>query len=318
MKTPFKLTHLLLVMGLALWSPNSYTADFDFPVTRITEDIHLIYGSLDTPNPENKGFRNNPIMVTTSKGLVVFDPGGSAATGKLVVKKSKELGKGPIVAVFISHAHGDHWLGNEAIQDAYPNAVFYGHKNAQDELTGVEGQRWVDMVNKLTNNTAQGKRTVALNKTIDDGDVITIGDKQFRIHYTGPAHTDSDIMIEIVDENILFIGDIARNAALGIMDGKASFKGNIVAIDTILKKDYKLYIPAHGKAGGKEMLAKYRGYLSTVYDNVKKLFDSGMAGYEMKPKIMAKMGPYKNWAGFDIRSGKHISQAYLEIENEGF
>lgn len=318
MNKPTTLTQLIFIAGLLTWSASSVASELDYPITRITDDIQLIYGTFDLPNEKNKGFRNNPVFVTTSKGLVVFDPGGSAAAGKFIIKKAQSLNKGPIVAVFISHAHGDHWLGNEAVRNTYPDAIIYGHTNMKKQLLSGDGQQWVDIINKVTKNTAQGTRVVAPDKTVKDGDVITIGNKQFRVHHVGPAHTDGDIMVEIVDENILFIGDVVRNGMLGIMDGNASFKGNIVTIDAMLKKDFKLYIPAHGKAGGKEVLIKYRTYLSTLYNKVKKLYDTGMADFEMKPKIMPDLEPYKNWAGFDVRSGKHISQVYLEIENEGF
>ena len=73
---------------------------------------------------------------------------------------------------------------------------------------------------------------------MNDGDVIEIGDTQFRVHHTGPAHTDNDIMIEIVDQNALFTGDVVRNALLGIMESDASFAGNIAAIDAIIKKKF--------------------------------------------------------------------------------
>ena len=60
---------------------------------------------------------------------------------------------------------------------------------------------------------------------MNNGDVIAIGDTSFGIHYTGPAHTDNDIMIEVVDQKALFTGDVVRNGMLGLMESDASFKG---------------------------------------------------------------------------------------------
>ena len=125
-------------------------------------------------------------------------------------------------------------------------------------------------------------------------------------------------MIEIVGENILFTGDVIRNGMLGIMEEDASFKGNIAAIDLIASKSFKLYIPGHGKAGGIEVLDGYRIYLRTVRETVKELYEQGLADYEMKPKVVEAASAYKNWNGFDLRVGPHVSRAYLEVEAEAF
>ena len=292
--------------------------DLDYPLTRISERIHVIFGPTDLPSEKNRGFRNNPVLVTTSNGIVLFDPGGSAAAGRYVVDKAKSLHKGDIVVVFNSHAHGDHWLGNEAVRDAFPNAVIYSHANARNQIMSSDGLQWLTTINEATKGNAEGKRVVAPDKTVKDGDVITVGDVHFRIYHTGPAHTDGDIMVEIVEENTLLTGDIIRNGMLGIMDSNPSFKGDIQAIDAMLAKHFKLYIPGHGKAGGEEIMLAYRRYMSTLYEGVKKLYPTGMADYEMKEKLLPQLTEFKQWNAFDMRVGEHISQVYLEVEKEGF
>ena len=290
----------------------------DYPITRISDKIHVIYGPLAVPNAENHGFRNNVVIITTSAGMVVFDPGGSEVAGEMVVSKVKSITDAPIVAVFNCHAHGDHWLGNEGVKKFFPNVDIYGHPIMQAKVKGPVGEQWVKLINTATNGTAGGKHVVAPNKTVNDGDVVTIGDTKFRIYHTGRAHSDNDIMIEIVGTNILFVGDVVRNGMHGLMDEDASFKGNISAIDLIASKSFKLYIPGHGKAGGKEILNSYRGYLSAVYDTVKALYAKGMADFEMKPKVVEAAAAYKDWVGFDLRIGPHVSRAYLQVEAEAF
>ena len=109
--------------------------------------------------------------------------------------------KQPVVAVFNSHAHGDHWLGVEGIKRHYPKAVIYGHPVMKTRVQGPDGDFWLDTNNRLTGNTAEGKHVVAPDKTVNGGDEIKIGDTTFRIHHTGAAHTDNDIMIEVTGEN---------------------------------------------------------------------------------------------------------------------
>jgi len=292
----------------------------DYPLTRISDNLYVIYGPFSLPDQKNKGYRNNPVIVLTDAGVVVCDPGGSASAGKMVVEKIKTLTNKPIVAVFDSHAHGDHWLGNEAIKAAYPDAVIYGHKLMKTKVESGDGLRWLDLINRLTENTAQGTRVVSPDKTVENGDVIKIGGKTFKIHHTGTAHTAGDIMVEVVEENALFIGDIVRNNFFGVMEEDSSFKGNIAAIDYLLNEapQFKYYIPGHGKVSDQNLLKKYRAYLSTLYKDVKTLYETGLADFEMKPKIVEDLSAYKSWHDFDLRVGAHINRAYLEVESENF
>lgn len=307
-----------LLVCLTVPHDSSRASDLDFPLVRITNRVHVIYGPFDLPDRNNRGFRNNVVIVSTSKGVVVFDPGGSAAAGEMVVQKIKTITQAPIVAVFDSHAHGDHWLGNEGIRRSYPDAVIYGHPTLKAKLEGPEGERWLTTVNGRTNGTADGKRVIAPDRTVTEGDVIEIGDTAFRVYHAGRAHTDNDIMIEIVGENVLFTGDVVRNGLLGIIEDDASFKGNIAAIDRMLAKQFRHYIPGHGEAGAVEVLKNYRGYLATLRRTVQQLYEQGLADFEMKPKVLTALAAYRQWAGFEMRVGPHISRAYLEIEAEAF
>jgi len=317
-----KTIQALFIVTLCIFftaSPLAVSAgEFDWPLVRVTDKIYAIYGPFDLPNPENRGFRNTVVIVLTTAGVVLFDPGGSAWAGERIVERIKSLTDEPVVAVFNSHAHGDHWLGNEGVKKAYPAAVIYGHPGMKARVEGADGARWLDLINRVTEGKAGGEKIVAPDKVVNDGDVIDIGDTKFRIYHTGPAHTDNDISIEIVGEDALFTGDVVRNQFLGMMEGDASFKGNIAAIDSMLGKNFKHYIPAHGRADGTEILNEYRAYLVTLKSTVKLYYDDGLADYEMKPDVVKALDDYQQWPGFDIRVGPHISRVYLEIEAEEF
>lgn len=313
-----KNTALALFIVLVAWTNTEVSAADSVPVghplTRLTDTIYVIYGPFDLPNQTNRGFRNNPVIVLTSDGPVVFDPGGSAWAGDMVVERVREITRAPIVAVFNSHAHGDHWLGNEGVRRAYPNVPIYGHPAMKAKAEGPDGRTWLSTIGRLTGGTAGGQKVVAPDRAVKDGEVIAIGDTRFRIHHTGAAHTDNDIMIEIVGQDALFMGDVVRNGLLGIMESDASFRCNVQAIDTILARRFKHYIPGHGRVGGPEMVRVYRTYLATLLESVESLYDEGLSDYEMKPKVVEKLASYKDWAGFDLRVGAHISRAYLEVE----
>jgi glyoxylase-like metal-dependent hydrolase (beta-lactamase superfamily II) len=286
--------------------------------TPVTERVQVLYGSFDLPDAQNRGFRNNVVLVDTGAGVVVMDPGGSAWTGEMIARRIAGRGD-EIVAVFNSHAHGDHWLGNEGIRRHFPNAVIYAHPMMKARVEGSEGATWLETINRLTEGRADGRVVVPPDHhVIEDGEVITIGDTRFRVHFAGRAHTDHDIMIEVIDEGVLFTGDVVRNGLLGIMEEDSSFAGNIAAIEAILEGDYRLYIPGHGRAGGKEILERYAAYLRALRRSVAELYHEGLADFEMKPEVRKAVVDYADWAGLDMRIGAHVNRVFLEIEAEEF
>ena len=235
-------TTTLALTAAFLFSPLSVAdkgpALKDYPAEQVTENVYVIHGPLDMPNPKNQGFMNNPAFVITNDGIVVVDPGSSVQTGEMLLRVMAKISKKPVIAVFNTHIHGDHWLGNEGIKRHYPNAKIYGHPTMKTRVEGADGEFWLETINRLTEGTADGKRVVGPDKAVTEGDVITVGDTTFRIYHTGQAHTNNDIMVEIEGENTLFTGDVVRNGLLGIMEEDASFEGNIAAIDFIIGKKY--------------------------------------------------------------------------------
>jgi len=101
----------------------------ELPLENIAPDIYLVHAPLDTINENNEGFIANTGFIVTSHGVVVVDPGSSVQIGRKLLEKIEEVTDKPVVAVFNTHIHGDHWLGNHAIIEKYPGVVIYAHEN---------------------------------------------------------------------------------------------------------------------------------------------------------------------------------------------
>lgn len=310
---------LALAAGLtaqAVESPPSRAIRTDYPLDRLTPNVYVIHGPTADPTPENQAFRNNPGIVLTEEGVVVIDPGSSVHVGEMVVRKVKTLTSKPIVAVFNTHAHGDHWLGNEGIKLAYPRAVIYAHPKMIGMAVEDEGRMWIKAFNELSAGAAEGTTPVGPDKAVNGGDVITIGGTRFRILHAGPAHSDRDIMIEVLNEKVLFFGDIVRDGLFSPF--QASFKGNIAAIDSGLKTGAKVFVPGHGRSGDATVARNYRLFLVTLREQVRRHYRNGLSDFEMKPRIAEALSAYRNWSSLDESLGRLVSAAYQEIEAEEF
>lgn len=307
---------LLVVLSAGAFADASRAIKADYPVTKLTDRVYVIYGPLGEPSQENQGFRDNVIIAVTNEGVVVMDPGTSVYVGEMVLKKIAGVTDQPVVAVFNSHVHGDHWLGNQAFQAANPKLNIYAHANMINKAKQGEGDTWIQRLNDATGNAVTGTRPVIPNHAVKDSDEIKVGELTFRIYDTGPAHTDGDIMIEIVEEQVLFTGDIVREGTIGA--GETSFKGNLAAIDRALATQAAVFIPGHGKAGDSRIVKDYRNLVSTLRMTVAKHFEAGLSDFEIKPKVVEALSKYKDWSLFEENIGRMVSLVYLEVESEAF
>ena len=285
----------------------------DYPLTKIAAHTYVIHGPMGFPSAENQGFMNNPGFVITKNGVVVIDPGSSLQVGRMLLKQMRTVTKLPVTHVFNTHIHGDHWLGNQAIREAYPKAVLMGHPEMIKKIKEGEGQVWVKLMDDQTKGHTKGTQSVPPDVAVIDRTDVKIGGMTFRVHAPEKAHSHTDIMIEAMEESVVFTGDNVTNLILvRMVDG--TFTGNIAACDRIAAIKAKHYVPGHGPTGDVTIVTHYRQYLATVFNNAKQQHDLGKSDFEMKDGIKTKLKPYIGWVRFDVELGKHISQAVLEIE----
>ena len=314
------ITALLCSLFLASAAPLSAATGEpvrDHPFDKVAENTWVIHGPLEMPNVSNQGFMNNPGIVLTSKGVVIVDPGSSVQAGEMVLRMLKKVSDQPVVAVFNTHIHGDHWLGNQAIRAAYPDAPIYGHTEMLAMVDAGSGDTWVELMDKLTEGATKGTKVVGPSQAVKHGDTFKIGNKTFRIHHYGQAHTRTDIMIEVEEDSVVFLGDnVTADRIPRMSDG--NFTGNVSAVDKILELDATIWVPGHGPTGNTTMVKAYRDYLQAVYSSAQKAFNEDLDSSDVKAISLQATTQYKDWAGYDDELGPHGAQAYMEVEAAEF
>jgi len=302
---------------VATASADNQSDNFPYSFDKVADNTWVMHGPRELPNPENKGFMNNPGIVKTSAGLVIIDPGSTVHIGNNVLAEVKKISELPIVAVFNTHIHGDHWLANQAIKAAYPDVKIYGHPEMLAEIENGEGDNWVSLMDSMTEGASKGTVVVAPDNAVDNSDVIKVGDTQFVMHHYGVAHTKTDIMIEVAKNSVIFLGDNVLSLRIPrTSDG--TFQGNIATINTILEKDFDTYVPGHGPTGDRAMVEKYLGYLTLVYEAAEKAFAEDMDSSDVLAITEVTTADYEDWQGYDDLLGPQGAQAYSEVEAAEF
>lgn len=316
---------LLFISGLSLslsYANNELvvTEDYNheqFSIEMVADNLYVIHGLNEDPNPTNKGFINNPGVVITNLGVIVIDPGGSNQIGKILLKRIRQITDLPVIAIFNTHEHGDHWLANQAIIEKYPDIPIYAHADMIKSINEGTGKHWLNLMRKLTKDPLVNTSIYTPTHKVQNNDEIIFGNLTFKIHHYGDSHTHNDIMIEVVELDTIFLGDNVLNNRMPHLDD-GDIVGNISTINEVLKLKFKYYIPGHGPSGLNTVPENYLEYLIQLHESVSKYYHEDMSDFEMKEAIKASMTKFSSWVGFEKELGKHISLVYLQIERDDF
>lgn len=309
---------LILFTILASNAANAWTIKDlgNYKFEALNEQVYVMHGPLDVPNVENQGFMNNPGIIIGDTGVVIVDPGSTYQVGKKVIEEIRKITNKPIVAAFNTHVHGDHWLGNQAIVEAYPNVKIYAHPQMIIEAKDGEGEHWVEVMNNSTKGLSKGTIATYPTDATSHLQLVNIGSEQFKIHSpTVKAHTTTDIMIEHVNSKTLFLGDNDLIKRFGRFDNTSDMHGNIQVLKYATNLNMNHYVPGHGPSGDADHAVKpFLDYLLIIQNESEKGYEEGLADYEIKPIALKQLDAYTDWSDFNEQLGKHINKMLLEVE----
>jgi len=169
-------------------------------------------------------FRNGghqSIFIVTKDGVIATDPiaYGRPTGGQQYVDEIKKVTDKPIKYLIYSHHHFDHIAGGKAFKEA--GARIIGHKNIKPHLVATQ-----DPFTVMPDEFFDGKKT------------INLGGTTLELIYLGPNHSDSNIVMRLPKEKLIFVVDtipVGAFPGLGFIDmyplETESFIKKVIALD---------------------------------------------------------------------------------------
>ena len=293
----------------------------DIPPIQLSKHVWMIFAPDGFPTQENRGMMSNVTFVVTTAGVVILDSGSSLQIGQMAIRMIKKVTPLPVIAVFNSHFHGDHWLGNHAFVEEYGTQLpIYALAKTIETIKGIEGNSWRILMERWTNQSTVGTKAVAPNRVVMHGQKLKFGNLDFVMHHYGRAHTDADLSVQVIQDKVTSIGDIAMsNRIANIDDG--SYVGTFKYYKALTESaGEQIWLPGHGQPA-KDLLQTYGEFMAGIWEPCLQAVKDAKSEAEAKamvlkdPRIQKRA---KNMQGFDGNIGKYVSLAYLEAEKEAF
>ena len=213
---------------------------------QLTARSWFFQGDSGMASAQNKGYMSNAGFVVTDEGVVVFDALGTPALGEAMLAAIRNVTRRPIRRVIVSHYHADHVYGLQALKGA--GAEIWAHRRAEQYFTsGLAAERLEQRKRDLFPWVDDSTRVVAPDVWLEGDTDFRLGGVTFRILYSGGAHSPEDLLMFVVEERVLFAGDLLFAGRVPFV-GNADSRGWLRAMDAIIPMKPSVVIPGHGPA----------------------------------------------------------------------
>ena len=248
MSATFPIRNAAAMVALSFAANISLSQEVVLQPKRLSSHCWFFQGESGVASLANKGYMSNAGFVVTNDGVVVFDALGTPALGQAMMAAIRKVTPAPIRRIIISHYHADHIYGLQALKST--GAEIWAHVKAKAYFTsGVAearlAQRRIDLAPWVDETT----RVVPPDFWLDGDTDFRMGGLTFRLIYSGGAHSPEDTLMYVVEDRVLFAGDLIFAGRVPFV-GNADSRGWLSAMEKVLslKPAPVVVIPGHGGA----------------------------------------------------------------------
>jgi glyoxylase-like metal-dependent hydrolase (beta-lactamase superfamily II) len=250
-------------------------------------------------------FRNGgaqSMFIVTNDGVIATDPIGYARPQGVTdyINEIKRVTDKPIRYLIYSHHHFDHIQGGKPFKDA--GARIIAHKRAKERLDQLKNPQ-----------------VVSPDETFDTSKTIELGGTSIELTYLGLNHSDSNIVMRLPKEKIVFIVD---TIPVGSVPGRGFIDMYPIEAEDFIKKviamDWDRLIPGHpgapnGRLGTKQDARDQLRLLEEASAEMRPLGESGKCWAAEKD---IKLSNFKDWPGYQAGL-EFIGRRYCGVWGRG-
>lgn len=192
----------LALVALAPWvqaEPNRF--DYRLDARPVAENVFVFIGAREDFNRENGGNIVNTGFIVAEQGIIVIDTGPSLRYGEQMRAAIAQVSPRPVVYSINTHAHPDHFLGNQAFAESTLAAL----PDTQRQIAR-SGEQLAENLYRLSGDWMKGTSAVPPTQPLAAGEQVIAGRRLQLIALTG--HTGADLVVFDLHSGVLFTGDL--------------------------------------------------------------------------------------------------------------
>jgi len=304
---------LACLLVLLCWTTPMLAGDFDYRLAPrlIAPGTYVLEGRNEDFSTANGGNIVNTGFIVTNAGVVVIDSGPSLRYGEQLRRAIATITDKPILRVFITHAHPDHFLGNHA----FPETTVYATSAAREQMQR-EGNAFAENMYRLNGDWMKGTEARPPSQTVAGGP-LRLGDHEFELLLLA-GHTGSDLALYDKTTGVLFAGDLVFNHRAPTTP-HAFINDWIRSLDTLSaitrQAGFFRLVPGHGPVSADDgPIAETRSYLQWLTNTIRQGAEQG----EDMNEVMAHAKPadFRDMAVINAEFRRSVGHLFPAAEQE--
>ena len=298
------------IVFFVLFCTFGFASNFDYKLKpqKVSENIWCFFGKTEVPSKENGGFMANSCYIKAKDSYILIDTGANYNFAKQAYEAMQKIEDLKVSTIIITHEHDDHWMGNSFYKDRF-NSTIYAPKSINENYNENSKPRIFEILDK---NEMENTKVIKADVVVSDEKVINISDKTIKIIPTKlTAHTKDDLIVYLLDEKVIFTGDIIMNQRV-TSNRDGSVIGTLKAIDLINSYDWNTLIAGHGTITDKKATDFTTKYFTLLKTRVLEAIEAGITADEISKVVT--MDDFKDIAMFDELNSRNVFDAFRELE----
>ncbi len=203
-----------------------------------------------------------------------FGGGGASHEGPESLRRRLEAGFRFLVN---THSHADHVYTNHL----FPGATTVSSHPARERTRAnqeVQGRHDAFLAEHFPDVDLRGGRYTPQDLTFSGSLTLHQGQREVRVLELGLGHSESDVVVHLPAEKIVFCGDVFLNG-MPQLPGRGHVTQTIAHYRAIEALEAEIYVAGHGDPGTLADLRAQRARMEADFERVKACFERGL-GYD--------------------------------------
>ena len=279
---------------------------------RVADNVFALVGPLEQRNPENLGNNATFGVVVTSAGVVLIDPGGSAAGGAVIDRAIAQITDQKVRVVINTGGQDHRWFANAYFMKKGATVIASAAAvEDQKERTNAEWQAMETMIGPAN---LEGTELRHADTTFKTRHILELGGRRLEIIHAGAAHTPGDSFVWLADAEVVFAGDIVYLDRLLGVGEQSNTRSWLEVFAAIEKLGPRIVVPGHGRPGTlAKAEAETRDYLRNLRAKIGALIE---AGGDMIAAVKIDQSAFRHLVVFDQLAGRNAQAVFAEMEFE--
>jgi glyoxylase-like metal-dependent hydrolase (beta-lactamase superfamily II) len=218
---------------------------------------------------------SNAGVISGKSATIVIDSLTNRAMTDSFIKEITKVTSQPVRLLVNTHSHADHVYTNHLFPSATVIASRAGREKTAEFLNrqALHDEVFASLFPSM--DFSEGRYSLQ-DMTFSGTLTIFSGEKEIRIIELGPGHSESDVVVHLPAEKIVFCGDVFMNG-LPPMPAEGHVSGTIGNLKKLEALQAEIYVAGHGNPGTLSELTAHRILLESLAGRARQCFDNGLS-----------------------------------------